>query len=60
MARSGTWRACRVALTLRDAMAHTGTMTAKPAMQVGGPRYPSGMCMENSFYQKIVDENLFW
>jgi hypothetical protein len=50
MERSGTLRASNVAFTFFAAMVHRGIHAAYPAMYVGGPRYPSGMCMGFSYY----------
>src|SRR3989337_390281 len=48
MARRGALRVSRLSLTLRAAIAQRGEQAAEAARYVGGPRYPSGICISST------------
>src|SRR3990172_7512673 len=54
MARRGALRASRLSRTLRAAIAQRGAQAAYAAVYVGGPRYPSGMCISYMFSYLVL------
>src|SRR3990172_9561877 len=54
MARRGALRASRLSRTLRAAIAQRGAQAAYAAAYVGGPRYPSGMCISYMFSYLVL------